>query len=60
MMFNLLPIEPFDAEGNHNNTGSKWKKWLSNFKPFIITSNNTDENQKRAMRVYLRHISHQL
>ena len=52
MAFNLLPIEPFDAEGNPNNTGSRWKKWLSNFELFVMASNITDENQKRATLLY--------
>ena len=46
MVLNLLPIEPFDAEGNPNNTGSRWTKWLSNFELFIMTSNITDEKSE--------------
>ena len=52
MAFNLLPIEPFDAEGNPNDTGSRWKKWLINFEIFIVASNITDENQKRTTLLY--------
>ena len=52
MAFNLLPIEPFDAEGNPSNTGSRWKKWLSNFVLSIMASNITDENQKRTTLLY--------
>ena len=52
MSFNLLPIEPFDAEGNPKNTGSRWKKWLNNFELFIVASNIIDENQNRATLLY--------
>ena len=47
-----MPIDPFDAEGNPSNTGTRWKKWLSNFELFIVASNITDDNQKRATLLY--------
>ena len=33
-----MPIDPFDAEGNPTNTGTRWKKWLSNFELFLCNA----------------------
>nr|CAI5846928.1 unnamed protein product [Callosobruchus analis] len=47
-MANLLPIQPFECEGEPTSVGVRWEKWLRSFEIYIDASNIEQPAKKRA------------
>ena len=53
---NLAQPEPFNVQGDPNTVDQRWKRWKKSFEFYIVASNITEENQRRAL--FERHRLH--